>query len=371
MLTNKTEAIKLYNKLLQEFEALPKVNTYPTFMELCQMGGDRFEERCSQILSFYFNPDAPHKLHGLLIKSLLDAVKIDIPYSLRAVNVHTEEMTPDRKFIDITITGDNFVIAIENKIGADLYNPLDSYVSHIKECYKNKEYKIFIVLSARRIVDTTEIKKMERHGYLYINYSTLFEAIKQNLGHYAIDADHNYLTFLFDFMRTIEKRYNNINMELNKFFFSNRDNIENLISQYDAFKNNVLQVQKEHIGQLKGRICDLTGANWWAWQGWDLGISFNDKGARLGIESSFGDESFDNPLGDFHIYITVWRKKDFYPYEADLKAAYPNCYIDYNPEGGNRVYLHLPRINGSNTEAILKALVDCYNTVKEIAAKHQ
>ncbi|MDE6560949.1 MAG: PD-(D/E)XK nuclease family protein [Muribaculaceae bacterium] len=371
MFSKKEETIILYEKLLEEFEALPKVNTNPTFMELCHMISDRFEERCSQILCFFLKPNAPHKLHDLLIKSLLDAVKIDIPYSLRDVHVRTEEKTSDGKFIDITVTGDNFVIAIENKIGAELYNPLDSYVSHIKECYNNKKYQFFIVLSARRIVDTKEIRKMECHNYLYVNYSTLFEKIKQNLGHYAIEADHNYLTFLFDFIRTIEKRYYFTNMELNKFFFSNRDHIENLISQYDAFKKNILQEQTEHISQLQGRISALTEVNWSLLNGY-LYITFNEESDKIGIESNFcNNETFDNPLGDFHINITVWGKKDFDPYEGDLKAAYPNCHIDYNPECGDRVYLHLPRIDGSDTEAILKSLVDCYKTVKEIADKHQ
>ncbi len=368
---NRKESIIVYEKLLHEFLALPKTNGNPTFMDLCQMGGDRFEERCSQILSFYFNPDAPHNLRGLLLKSLFDAAKIDIPYSVRSVRTLTEEMASDGKFIDITVVGENFVIAIENKIGAGLYNPLDSYADYINANYKDKEYQIFIVLSARIIVDSAEIKKMEENHYKYVNYSSLFNAIKSNIGFYAVDADQSYLTFLFDFIRTIEKRFYNTNMELNKFFFANRKNIDNLISQYYAFKDGILQTQKEHIGRLKGQISERTGREWWAWQGWDLGISFNDKGARLGIESSFSEESIDNPLGYFHIYITVWKKRDFFPYEADLKEAYPDCPIDYEPDVSNRVYLHLPRIEGTDTEAILKALVECYNTVKEIAAKHQ
>ena len=49
---------KVFNTLLQKFLSLPKMNSNPTFMEICQMGGDRFEERCSQILRFFLTPNA-------------------------------------------------------------------------------------------------------------------------------------------------------------------------------------------------------------------------------------------------------------------------------------------------------------------------
>lgn len=104
-------------------------------MDICQMGGDRFEERCSQVLRFYFSPDAPHKLRGLFLNSLLEHLNLldnpDFRYDITTTKVLTEEATEDRKRIDITIVTDNFVVAIENKIWADLYNPLESYTNHI------------------------------------------------------------------------------------------------------------------------------------------------------------------------------------------------------------------------------------------------
>lgn len=371
MTSNKKDKVEVYEKLLREFAALPKSNPNPTFMDLCQMGGDRFEERCSQILCFYLNPEAPHGMSGLLLKSLIEAAKSELSYSLMGVKVFTEEMTSEKKRIDITVVGADFVIAIENKIDAELYNPLENYVKHIKEKYHEKSQKLFIVLSGRSITDASEIKKMEQYDYVYVNYGALFDSIKHNFGHYAMDADPNYTTFLFDFIRTIEKRYSNTNMELNKFFFNNRRDIDSLISHYESFKNSILQNQKEHIGMLQNKISNFTQHQWQNWQGWDLWTDFNADTARIGIEGSFKDETINNPLGYFHVYITVWRKRDFIPYEADLKATYPNCFIDYDADGSNRVYLHIPPIEGSDTEAILKSLIECYNTLKEIAAKNR
>jgi hypothetical protein len=106
------------------------------------------------------------------------------------------------------------------------------------------------------------------------------------------------------------------------------------------------------------------------YQGLDLGITFNDEGNKLGIESSFHNGTIDNPVGDFHIYITVWNKKHFMPYEADLIAAYPAYNIDYNYLG-YRVNLELPAINGDDDQAIIEALNSCYKVVKQIADNHK
>ena len=73
--------IKEYQKLLHNFVYLPKPNLNPTFMELCHLGGDRFEERCSAVLQFYFSPLAPHQLRGLFLDSLLELI-INISFKM-------------------------------------------------------------------------------------------------------------------------------------------------------------------------------------------------------------------------------------------------------------------------------------------------
>jgi len=183
-----------FKKILKEFDSLPKINSNPTFMDICQLGGDRFEERCSQILRFYIDPNGPHNLKTLLLSSLLEVIQqSNLHFSPSCTRVITEEMTEDGKYIDITIISDSMVIAIENKIGASLYNPLESYVKHINRNYSDKETKLFVVLSVKRITDQSELCKMKDNGYVYINYSTLFAAIKRNLGSFALDADQSYL----------------------------------------------------------------------------------------------------------------------------------------------------------------------------------
>lgn len=364
---------KVFNTLLQKFLSLPKMNSNPTFMEICQMGGDRFEERCSQILRFFLTPNACHGLRGLFLSSLLEVVgKEDLSFSLNDTKVITEEATEDRKFIDITVVADDFVIAIENKIGASLYNPLKSYVGHIKRTYSTRSNHIFVLLSARPITDSAEIGKIKRYDYFYVNYRTLFDTIKKNLGTYALNADQSYLVFLFDFIRTIENRYSTNNMELKRFFYENRRQINCLKAEYQKFEDQIQQLRKERIGELLTLIKARTGADWWAWQGWDLGVEFNKDTNRLGIESSFKQGSFENPLGVFGIYITVWNRKHYEPYREALSESFPGCELDEHPENApSRIYLHIPVIKENDTDKILDKLTEVYNIVKAITEKNK
>ncbi len=358
---------EIYKKLLTEFAILPKKNSNPTIMEICQMGGDRFEERCSQILKFYLNPSSPHELKGVFIDSFLELMNcVNLNYSIQSVKVITEDTTMDNKRIDLLVEADSFVMAIENKIGAKLYNPLESYVRYVNTKYKGKEHKFFIVLSARNVTDTSELRKLYSHGYYYVNYQQLFTIVKKNLGDYLFNCNQTYLLFLLDFIRTIENKFYNIHMEKNRFFFYNRSQIEELINEYNAFKDAISNAQKENIADIQFIVNQKTNAEWWKYQGWDLGISFNKESHLIGIESSYRDATYENPLGDFHIYITVWKENCFYPYEEELRKKFPNCFID-KIEG--RVYLHLPVIKGNDHDIIASKLAEYYFYMKDLTSR--
>ena len=356
--------VETFESLLRQYLAIPKTNQNPTFMDICHMGGDRFEERCSQIFRFFLSPEAPHNMRGLFLNSLLSLLHCDdYSYTSKSVNVITEEMTEDRKRIDITVIADDFVIAIENKIWASLYNELDKYKAHVETTYPGKKL-LLVVLSVKNITDPEELKKIKINGYVYVNYRDYFDEIKRNIGLYAMNADSTYMTFLFDFIRTIENRYYFANMELKNFFADHKQDIESLISEYNKYNDDILRQQIDRISEIKRLVSESTHANWWVWQGWDLGISFNDNSNKIGIECSFDADKL-SPTASFYIYITVWNRNCFAPYEAALKEKYPHCEIDKHPSN-NRIYLHLPVINGEDEEQIISKLTEYYNDLKQI-----
>lgn len=366
------ENVEKYRDLLSRFLSLPKGNTNPTFMDICRMGGDRFEERCSQVLRFYFSSKEPHNLRDLFFSSLMSLLPKDDDFIYRCPNevtVVTEEHTENGKRIDLVVIADDMVIAIENKINAGLYNDIADYRSHIENNYRDKNKMRFVVLSVRNITDSRELSKIKDNGYVYINYRDFFSEIKNRLGLYAMNGDSAYITFLFDFIRTIENKYYYANMELKEFFANNQSDIEGLIYEYNKYKGDVLSQQIDRIAELRNLVSQTTGRDWWAWKGWDLGVSFNDNvdGKKIGIESCF-EANGTNPTAIFRIHITVWDKKCFEPYRQYLEEKYKGCWIDENGVP-NRVYLHLPVVDGNDTEKIIEALTECYNYLNTLTQK--
>ena len=115
--------------------------TYAPPSWILQYPGSRFEEVCSRILQFYLNPFAGHGLHDLWLLALWRASGQGetLPF-YNKVECVTEEYAGDKR-IDIIVKSEEFIIAIENKTTADLYNPLDIYANHIRKNYPEKKTK--------------------------------------------------------------------------------------------------------------------------------------------------------------------------------------------------------------------------------------
>ncbi len=355
--------IDIANEILDEFKSLPKNYSEPTFLEISKYPKRRFEEICSRILSFYFNPTKEHKLSDLFLSSLFELLnRNDIKYRNDQIKVLTED-NANGKRIDLVIYSSDFIIGIENKIQASLYNPLETYKNRLEEY--SVENTIKIVLSLKKINDTNEILLMQSNGFIPIIYSDFFEVIKRNIGKYISTCNQRYLTHLFDFIKTLENmtNSNNIDKRLADFFYNKTDEIEELIKLYNQHNEHILSLQKEKISELKEKITNVTNAEWWAWQGWDLGYnSFNKNKPTIGIESSF-NATKDNSLGKFHIYITTWNLKDWVSYEKELMERFPNNFLD---KVNNRVYLHMDKIDVENETLIIKKLKEYFEILKEI-----
>lgn len=352
--------------ILEDFKKLPKKDIAPTFMEICKYPYNRFEEICSRILQFYFTPDAEHEFGNMWLASLLDLIKGDQTFcETDEVKVVTEE-NADGKRIDLTIISDRFVIGIENKISADLYNPLDVYRQHIQKTYKDK-IQLLLVLSIKPITDGSTRNKLQTNDFKAYTYRELFNAVHNNLGSYITDCNQKYLTYMLDFMKTIDNIDDSSSDRENDFFFKHQEEIEKLIERFNHFKEGILSIQKEQISILKQRISDVTGQKWWAWEGWDLGISFNDNEHCIGIESSY-EATRENPCAFFHIYITTWKMKDWFPYKEAVLKQFPD-YIRLDEYNDNRSYLHLPIISGNDHEKIIDTLKTIFDVMVEITSK--
>lgn len=231
--------IKTYKDLLCQFEQLPKQDIRPTFMDICKYPGSRFEEVCSRILQFYLNPFAGHGLHDLWLLALWRASGQGetLPF-YNKVECVTEEYAGDKR-IDIIVKSEEFIIAIENKTTADLYNPLDIYANHIRKNYSEKKQKILVVLSVFPLLDSKSKSWMTQNGFRPILYKDLFAEVNKELGNYMMSCDQKYFTYMLDFMKTIDNMNNANNKREFEFFMQNKESIEGLINRYNEFQEGI------------------------------------------------------------------------------------------------------------------------------------
>ena len=374
------KVLETYSELLRKFAKLPKEEKEMTFLELCHYPGERFEEICSRILEFFFQPNNKHGFRDLWFKSLCKIIKIDCE-DVFEMKTRTEEATSSSekekgKKIDIVLETPTLVIAIENKIGADLYNPLDIYKEHIDKGY-SKLNKKCIVLTAHRL-SNEEQKKANENGFVVVLYKKLFDNVRELLGKHVSSCNPNFLSFMLDFMMTVEKRMNFMdNTELNRFFFDKKEEIESMLNSFGDWQRKLRDEQSCELNKIKDVITKKTKCLWWIYQGWDLGVHFLDKTQyKIGIESEF-EPTKDDPIGEFKIYITTWNIECWKWYKDSVLKKYPNCFLDEGTiNTKNRVYYHMPVIKRTDfrendyINEIVKRLEEYFLFLKQESKKY-
>lgn len=347
--------IKEVDQILIAFDSLPKTVKQPTYLELCKYPRRRFEEICSRLLCFYLAPNKEHALKELFLSSLLELLAPDKTFYLQEDKIHViSEENAEGKRLDILVYSDTFVIGIENKITAGLYNPLEIYKNRIQLYGSENIFRV--VLSLKKLSSKEDLAFIENHGFVNLTYKNYFSQIAKNLSSYKITGNEKYLSHLNDFIETLENMTDNnvLNEDLSNFFYDNSKKIDALITLYNQFNNKTKGKQTERILELKDKISQLTNNNkWWAWEGWDLGFNeFNSNKPKIGIESSFV-QTKGNPLGEFNIMITTWDLKDWSYYEVNLLKEYPSSKLE---KVDNRAFLHVAQVIDDNEEEILNSL---------------
>src|SRR5438046_1172059 len=127
-------SLERFEQLVSEFERLPKPEKrrFKTFLEIAKFPHD--ELACSNVLAFFLDPKEEHKLGGVVMKSLVEAVCPRLASAdFVSVDVEREDRTDSNKSIDLVIVGDALLVGIENKIYAGLYNPFAEYRKRLED----------------------------------------------------------------------------------------------------------------------------------------------------------------------------------------------------------------------------------------------
>lgn len=232
--------------LLTQFKVLHiKRRTGATFLEIA-----RFPHRetvWSNILAFYLDPKREHNLHDLLLKSVFEAIGQHQPEwlnNLRSVEVETEVATLAGNRIDIVVAAEHFVLGIENKVKASLYNDLEDYGATL-DSYSSGQVVYKVVLSRYPVAPGS--------GFVNLTYAQLVRAVRSNLGVYTDYADGKYLLFLLDFLKTIEKHHNPSvvmeNPEVVRFLQQHAESVEELVKHHHQLQDELVR-QMDRVDQV-------------------------------------------------------------------------------------------------------------------------
>jgi hypothetical protein len=351
-------------ELLKEFDTLPRTIKQPTYLELCKYPYNRFEEVCSRLLCYYLSPTKEHGFKDLFLRSLLEVLEPNnvIHYRFDSINIIAEE-NAEGKRLDILIQSDNnFVIGIENKITACLYNPLENYKNRI-DLYSGQKY--CVALTLRTITSKNELTLLKNNNFINLTYSEYFGRIKLNLGNYINDGNSKYLVFMTDFIQTIENMNEKkvLNPQLSNFFYDNSTRIEKLIELYNEFNRSTTNIKIDRIAAIKEKISEITDVTWKDYEGWDLYYAdFNPDKPKIGIEAYF-ESTKENVLGKFHITITTWSLSDWNYYEKEILTSFPYKKLE---KVDNRASLFIETISNNDEYLILETLKETFDFLKDL-----
>ncbi|MDE6694202.1 MAG: hypothetical protein K2J57_00025 [Bacteroidales bacterium] len=167
-------------------------------------------------------------------------------------------------------------------------------------------------------------------------------------------------------------------MTLEKFFYDNRAYFDTLVWYYKGFKNEFYKKQREEIKKYYDCICSETNPRSEGrftidkWQLFYYGrvlfiyLCSDENEHRIGIECAFEKETFENQLGEFHIYVASWAKDSFGTYEEAIKKAFPNRGINDDKSANNRAFILIDKHKPEEQEKIISTLKDTYDKLKKI-----
>jgi hypothetical protein len=156
-------------KEVKKFAPLAKERT------LFAVGGrGYYENPASDLLAFFFRPNAEHGLEDLFLSTYLECMKEDprqFNMNISNDDMEREVVTKDDSRIDLQILGQDWCLLIENKIYHWQANPFKSYELHAKGLGKGK--MLFSILSPDGI--------SKADGWKGVSYPDYCKALQQKM----------------------------------------------------------------------------------------------------------------------------------------------------------------------------------------------
>ena len=231
-----TLSIEQIDYLLENLKRFPPLkNRELTFMEVG--GYPHFENVCSNILSFYLQPNNEHGFGMLFLDIIAAILGKETIIDGQDIEVVREELTNKQNRIDLVIKSENYTIGIENKIHADFYNDFEDYSQYLESISKSADQVSKILLCLK----SPKIPSEKLYGFILITYEVFFQKIVENIGSYFLTAQQHHTTFLRDFIKTMQNldEVTSLDPQRLKYFYDNHDNITLLLDELDMLRKDI------------------------------------------------------------------------------------------------------------------------------------
>lgn len=209
-----------------------------------------FENPTTEVLSFFCDPTGEHNLGELVLRSLFEAIGRHADRLELQSEPEREVLTRNNKRIDLLLEGDDWVLALENKIGHIPNNPFHDYESYVlveqSVRFKNKK-AIFVLLSPDGEPPEGYTK------WVSISYEQLLNALKPRLADYFMANPFNkWAVMLREFVlhlegMLVEPKLLQENME---FVFENYQEIQRALQIKDEVFKRCCQVFNKHLSGM-------------------------------------------------------------------------------------------------------------------------
>ena len=278
---------EIYNKLLSEaselYKKIPKKEK--NFMDIA--GYSHYEKVCSNILAFYFNPLEEHNLKNLFINSFIKVLNkkdldIELINEIKTLEIKREYTTLKGNRIDIVIQGNDFVIGIENKIDASVYNDLEDYAATLNKLNKNS---IKVLLSLH---DNSNI--INKSEFVNVTYQEFFKQLKTDLIDYQ-NKNNKWLIFLNEFISSLENYEGVVEVEeeILKWLKKNKD----IIKEFDNMRKEVDKSLEKKLEELKSNLEDkLKVDNIKIWKGINEMGCYIDSPKKYHVDANLTPEGW-------------------------------------------------------------------------------
>ena len=272
------------------------------------------ENPITELLAFFLDPNGKHNLGDSFYNGFIASIKASEKYQDfdfgGFLNLSTQQITHNSKFIDLWFETDTALVIVEVKVYHDQNNPFKDYVTWGKKKLKELNGKNKKDLSLQKELITIVFcpnGECYTDGWLGLSYRNLTTEVKNQLGAHILQNPLNkWGIFARDFLLHLDSFIDLLetNMESLKFVVDNMKKIQELVELRDTVYQEIIDHINNELQKALGEEYE-PNVRWHTWNGNNPAIRFHGNNWKDKWTDSVLNLHIDkNPMScSIHIHI--------------------------------------------------------------------